>query len=203
MPIQFRCHHCNKPVQAPDTAAGKSAKCPGCGKTTTVPKIESDDDPLAGFDEFLAGQQRANPQPQPIPRLQSRKPATPQVVQPPIVTQPPHIVTQPQPATTGTIHCPFCGEDIKPTARKCKHCGEWLDKISEREGTGYIERGSADARAVTRGLKEKEYHDTLLGCGGFLALCLSVGAGVALHWIVGVIIFFVLFGLLSHWYYKE
>ena len=24
--------------------------------------------------------------------------------------------------------CPFCAEEIKTTAKKCKHCGEWLDK---------------------------------------------------------------------------
>lgn len=163
MPIQFHCHHCNKPVQAPDTAAGKSAKCPGCGTTTTVPR----------------------------PQHQAAAPP------------PPPIVSPPQPMGSATISCPFCGEDIKPTAKKCKHCGEWLDKVSGREGTGYVERGSAEARSVTRGLKEKEYQDTMLGCGGFLALCLSVGAGIVLHWIIGVVIFFVTFGLLSRWYYKE
>src|SRR5688572_18818215 len=122
MPIQFRCNHCNKPVQAPDTAAGKSAKCPTCGTTITVPKMESEDDPLAGFDEFLAGQPsaksnagpRQNPNPQPQPRGST-------------VATPRPIVTQPQGAATvtnsGIISCPFCGEDIRPTARKCKHCG--------------------------------------------------------------------------------
>lgn len=24
--------------------------------------------------------------------------------------------------------CPFCAEDIRETAIKCKHCGEWLNK---------------------------------------------------------------------------
>lgn len=27
-----------------------------------------------------------------------------------------------------TKNCPFCGEEIMATAKKCKHCGEWLNK---------------------------------------------------------------------------
>ena len=28
---------------------------------------------------------------------------------------------------TNNTKCPFCGEEIQITAKKCKHCGEWLN----------------------------------------------------------------------------
>lgn len=56
MPIQFHCKHCMKRVQAPDAAAGSKAKCPACGAVIAVPSKKADDDPLAGFEEFLAGE---------------------------------------------------------------------------------------------------------------------------------------------------
>ena len=30
-----------------------------------------------------------------------------------------------------TKNCPYCGEEILAGAKKCKHCGEWLDEHSE------------------------------------------------------------------------
>ena len=30
-----------------------------------------------------------------------------------------------------TKRCPYCGEKIKPTAIKCRHCGEWLAEQSQ------------------------------------------------------------------------
>ncbi|MBO4874158.1 MAG: hypothetical protein J5542_02440 [Bacteroidales bacterium] len=32
-----------------------------------------------------------------------------------------------------TKRCPYCGEEILAVARKCKHCGEWLDKDNSQE----------------------------------------------------------------------
>lgn len=29
--------------------------------------------------------------------------------------------------------CPYCSEPIRPTAKKCKHCGEWLDPSMRAE----------------------------------------------------------------------
>lgn len=31
--------------------------------------------------------------------------------------------------------CPYCGEEIMAAAKKCKHCGEWLDKPASMERT--------------------------------------------------------------------
>lgn len=35
-----------------------------------------------------------------------------------------------------TMNCPYCGEEILAVAKKCKHCGEWLD---EEEIEGEVE----------------------------------------------------------------
>src|SRR5205085_3609879 len=44
-------------------------------------------------------------------------------------------VEQPAPTNVmpygSTVPCPYCGEQILPEARKCKHCGERLDSNRE------------------------------------------------------------------------
>lgn len=101
-----------------------------------------------------------------------------------------------------TKECPCCGEDILETAKKCKHCGEWLVVSDERKGAGFSEKGTSDARAITKGLKEKEFHDITYNTMVWVILAISISLGL-LHWIIGVTVFLVLICLLGKWYYKE
>src|ERR1017187_3310117 len=53
MSITFRCEHCRKDVQAPDSAVGKRGKCPFCGHSSYIPEPVNEEDvlPLAPVDE--------------------------------------------------------------------------------------------------------------------------------------------------------
>jgi len=46
MTISFKCEHCHKEVQAPDSAGGKRGKCPCCGQASFIPAPVSAEDVL-------------------------------------------------------------------------------------------------------------------------------------------------------------
>jgi hypothetical protein len=64
-----------------------------------------------------------------------------------------------------TIKCPYCNEDIKKVAKKCKHCQEWIeDRDQERKNP------------IADGVQKAEYRESIsdlvfliyLGGGGLL-----------------------------------
>jgi hypothetical protein len=111
VPIEIKCQ-CGKVLKAPDSMAGKRAKCPACGTVLVVPAAEEeileaeeiappvDDDPygLRGALDEEAAYQLANPQPaKQTPSSEDRRP------------------------------CPACGEMIPVAAAKCRFCNEVFD----------------------------------------------------------------------------
>ncbi len=61
MSITIQCEHCDKKIEAPETAGGKWGKCPRCHNKIYVPKLESNEEEelrLAPIDEMEEQRQR-------------------------------------------------------------------------------------------------------------------------------------------------
>lgn len=114
MAISFSCPRCGKKLKAPDNAAGKSSKCPGCGSPVTCPEpiyeAELIEPPAGG----------ANP----YDDLDTDQPYT--------------MTTEPvaPPAAEGRRPCPMCGEMIVASAAKCRFCGEVFDSTLKKVRKG-------------------------------------------------------------------
>ena len=107
MPIEFNCHVCGKLLRTSEAKAGKTAKCPGCGESLSVPQAEvapddydSDDAGGSGLDEFDA-------------------PAAPST------------------RSDATKSCPMCGEQIRRAASRCRFCGEDVDDRYSSRSSSY------------------------------------------------------------------
>lgn len=56
-----------------------------------------------------------------------------------------------------TKRCPYCGEEIMAVARKCKHCGEWLDKKPESPSVAStVKTSTVDDMPTKRKPKEED-----------------------------------------------
>jgi predicted RNA-binding Zn-ribbon protein involved in translation (DUF1610 family) len=130
MPISFQCPQCGKKLKAPDSAAGKSSKCPGCGGTVTCPE------PV--YDAELFDESQSAPGHDPYADLDSDKP---------------YGVVEPQPGAApsadGRRPCPMCGEMILATAAKCRYCGEVFDSTLKKAKGKKSKFGAADASLST------------------------------------------------------
>lgn len=105
-----------------------------------------------------------------------------------VLDNPPNTVEIPAPplTTSGTKECPFCAELILVQARKCKHCGEFLDKTAEPTR-------KPDMSASTPERTEYEDHPAMFRNKPFafivtLALCLvGVGLIILLIWWIRIL----------------
>jgi predicted RNA-binding Zn-ribbon protein involved in translation (DUF1610 family) len=103
VPIQVTCPSCSSSFKAPDSAAGKRAKCPKCAGVIEIPAAvpaeevyEAEEVPRPYDDADYEIEQSAT---EPLVSDAARKP------------------------------CPMCGEMISRDAVKCRFCGEIFDPV--------------------------------------------------------------------------
>jgi DNA-directed RNA polymerase subunit RPC12/RpoP len=139
LPISFECPQCGRKLKAPEESAGKRCKCPGCGAKVICPqpsqKVEATKKPTTPASPIqpLAGE--------PHPDLDDGSPYALQDPDP----------TPIQESSDERRPCPECGELIKATAAKCKHCGKVLDAAAlaaKRKKSGSKGRSGLNLRKI-------------------------------------------------------
>lgn len=190
MPLRVVCPSCGATLTAPNEAIGKTSRCPSC--QTPIK--------LAAAVDHPRGQA-------PVPTdfaLPAEEPpaATPINYPPPVRIAPPQgPVVRPGhefPNEDYEIYkaCPFCGEDIRDVAKKCKHCGETLDPAmrAAEEARRWAQDGYRDpeprqtiivhnesyANASAVASSKSRPPPTLSSCLGCLLLVIAAAVGVPL-----------------------
>lgn len=119
MTIEARCSSCDRLLRAPDSAAGRTARCPNCGEAVTMPDPQAQTYDVYETEEIDEDHDWENDFVDDTPAR--RQPAPSGYGAPP-----------PGAANGEREPCPVCGELIIRGARVCRFCGEAFDKSLAR-----------------------------------------------------------------------
>ena len=154
MPINMSCPSCGKSLSAPDTAAGKKARCPSCANIMTVPTGVYDAEEISSAAPELG---------------QAEYPTVgdnPGFAPPNTIGESAVVVQQPP-----RRPCRMCGEQIVATAGKCRFCGAIFDPRLRAISTGSF---------ATSGFSPTERIEQIRSAFKWWWICLAVGAGLCL-----------------------
>ncbi len=113
MPISCQCPACGKRLKAPDSAAGKRARCPQCGEPVPIP-AERVYDAEEVVEEGEGGAEGVSDDEYGFQNVKEEEGIA-------------------GPAEPERRPCPMCGEMIPVAALKCRFCGEDLDETLKRK----------------------------------------------------------------------
>jgi hypothetical protein len=128
----YHCPHCSSSLNSPLDDAGKSDTCPQCGASFVVPGADErawiEAEKAAAMENKRKaaiaakdnkGRSQTSREPKPSVAAPNQSDADRHGSQ--------HNTTVADTSRPISRRCPFCGEEILNIAKKCKHCGEFLN----------------------------------------------------------------------------
>jgi len=167
MAIKTPCISCGRTLSAPDSAAGKRARCPSCGTVQQLPVANP-------VEEVLEPEPIAEPAydaPQEDPFAQNDAPSDEYAM---AAEAPPLPAAAPGTGGGGEERrpCPMCGEMIPAKAMKCRFCNTIFDPALRKAEAKRMKGGGAG-------------DDTMTGGEWFVALvCSGIGCICGIVWMI-------------------